>query len=161
MEETTLHMVEMYLNIYQKTRNSTILFTEAVLFRSFKFSSLTSDHSWNQLVISVRYYAFKKTIANLLDFLEIAWTTRDYDKMHVYMYIFIVFIIRDLITFNCFRVFFSLRKLFNFRFRPIFTFNKKEPQSGQFATYRRNALFEFLTSQTGQMAFPIFKVIMR
>ena len=29
---------------------------------------------------------------------------------------------------------------------------KKEPQSCQFATYRRNALFEFLTSQTGQMA---------
>ena len=27
--------------------------------------------------------------------------------------------------------------------------------------YRRNALFEFLTSQTGQMAFPIFKVIIR
>ena len=38
---------------------------------------------------------------------------------------------------------------------------KKEPQSCQFATYWQNALFEFLTSQTGQMAFPIFKVIMR
>ena len=32
-------------------------------------------------------------------------------------------------------------------------------QSCQFATYRQNALFEFLKSQTGQMAFPIFKVI--
>ena len=38
---------------------------------------------------------------------------------------------------------------------------KKEPESCQFATDRRNALFEFLTSQTGQMAFPIFKVITR
>ena len=38
--------------------------------------------------------------------------------------------------------------------------NKKWPQSCQFATYRRNGLFEFSTSQTGQMAFPIFKVIM-
>ena len=48
-----------------------------------------------------------------------------------------------------------------FRFCSIFIFNKKEPQSCQFATYRRNALFEFLTSQTGQMAFPILKFIMR
>ena len=49
------------------------------------------------------------------------------------------------------------RKLSTFRFRSIFIFNKKETQSCQFATYRCNALFEFLTSQTGQ----IFKVIMR
>ena len=47
------------------------------------------------------------------------------------------------------------------QFRSIFIFNKKEPQSFQFATYRRNALFEFLTSQIGQMAFPVSKVIMR
>ena len=68
----------------------------------------------------------------------------------------------DLTMFERLRVIFSLkRKLFNFRFRSIFIFNKKEPQSCQFATYRRNALFEFLTSQTGQMAFLIFKVIMR
>ena len=33
-------------------------------------------------------------------------------------------------------------------------FQKKQPQSCQFATYRRNALFEFLTSKTGQIAFP-------
>ena len=38
-------------------------------------------------------------------------------------------------------------------------FQQKEPQSCQFATYRRKALIEFLTSQTGQMAFAIFKVI--
>ena len=50
------------------------------------------------------------------------------------------------------------RKLANFRFCSIFIFNKKEPQSCQCATYRRNALFEFLRSQTGQMALPIFKV---
>ena len=43
----------------------------------------------------------------------------------------------------------------------MFIFNKKEPQNCQFATYRRNALFDFLTSQTGQMAFPTFKVITR
>ena len=53
------------------------------------------------------------------------------------------------------------RKVFNFCFRSIFIFNKKEPQSCQFATYRRKALFDFLTSQTGQMAFQIFKVAMR
>ena len=53
------------------------------------------------------------------------------------------------------------RKTSNFRFRSIFIFNKKEFQSCQFATYRRNALFEFLTSQTGQMAFTVFKVIVR
>ena len=68
----------------------------------------------------------------------------------------------DLIVFKCFRFIFSLKKkTIQFRFRSIFIFNKKEPQSCQFATYRRNALFEFLTSQTGKMAFPIFKVIMR
>ena len=39
------------------------------------------------------------------------------------------------------------RKLSNFRFRSIFIFNKKEPQSCQFATYWRNPLLEFLTSQ--------------
>ena len=43
----------------------------------------------------------------------------------------------------------------------MFIFNKKEPQSCQFATYRRNALYEFLTSQTGQKAFQISKVIMK
>ena len=68
----------------------------------------------------------------------------------------------DLIIFKCFRVIFSLkRKLSNFRFRLIFIFNKREPQSCQFATYQRNALFEFLMSQTGKMAFPNFKVITR
>ena len=68
----------------------------------------------------------------------------------------------DLTMFECLRVIFSLkRKLFNFRFRLIFVFNKKEPRSCQFATYRRNALFEFLTSQPGQVAFPISKVIIR
>ena len=30
-----------------------------------------------------------------------------------------------------------------------------------FMEHRRNARFEFLTSQTGQMAFPVFQVIMR
>ena len=67
-----------------------------------------------------------------------------------------------LIIFKCFR-FISpwKRKLSNSRFRLIFIFIKKEPQSCQFATYRQNALFEFLTSQTGQMTFPSFKVIIR
>ena len=64
--------------------------------------------------------------------------------------------------FKCFRVIFSLKmKLSNFRFQSIFISNKKEPQSCQFATYEQNALFEFLTSQTGQMAFTVFKVIIR
>ena len=53
------------------------------------------------------------------------------------------------------------RKLSNFRFRSIFIFNKKERQSYQFATYQRKALFEFLTSQTGEMAFTVFNVIIR
>ena len=52
-------------------------------------------------------------------------------------------------------------ELFNFRFCLIFIFNKKEPQSRQFASYWRKALFEFLTSQTDKMAFTIFKVIVR
>ena len=55
----------------------------------------------------------------------------------------------------------SKRELSHFRFCSIFIFNKKEPQSCQFSTYLQNALFEFLMSQTGQMAFPTFKVIMR
>ena len=57
----------------------------------------------------------------------------------------------DLTIFKRFRVIFSLKKkkLSNFRFRSIFIFNKKEPQSCQFATQRRNALFDFLMSQTG------------
>ena len=52
-------------------------------------------------------------------------------------------------------------KLSNFRFRLIFIFNKKEPQSRQFVTYWQKALFEFLTSQIGEMAFIIFSVIIR
>ena len=52
------------------------------------------------------------------------------------------------------------RKLSNFRFCSIFIINKKEPESCQFATYRRNALFELLTSQKGKIDFPVFKVIM-
>ena len=47
----------------------------------------------------------------------------------------------------------KLKKLSNFCFCSIFIFNKKDHQ--------RNALLEFLTSQTEQMAFPIFKAIMR
>ena len=65
----------------------------------------------------------------------------------------------DLKVFECFRVSFSLKKLSYFHFRSIFICNKKESQSCQFATYRRNALLEFLTSQTRDMAFAIFKVI--
>ena len=38
-------------------------------------------------------------------------------------------------------------------------FQQKKPQSCQFATYQRNVLLEFLTSQTGKMAFPIFQLI--
>ena len=66
-------------------------------------------------------------------------------------------------NFEMFQSYFLLkkRKPSNCRFRSIFIVNKKEPQWCQFATYQRNALFEFLTPQTGQMAFPIFKVIMR
>ena len=42
------------------------------------------------------------------------------------------------------------------------TKKSQEPKkSCQFATLRQNALFEFLTSQTGQKAFTIFKVIIR
>ena len=56
--------------------------------------------------------------------------------------------------FKCFRVIFSLKmKLSNFRFQSIFISNKKEPQSCQFATYKQNALFEFLTSQTWLLQF--------
>ena len=53
------------------------------------------------------------------------------------------------------------RKLSNFCFCSIFIFNKQEPQSCQFSTYSQNTQFEFLTPQTGQMAFPIFKVVIR
>ena len=68
----------------------------------------------------------------------------------------------DVIIFKCLRVIFSLkRELSNLRFRSIFIFNEKESRTCQFAAYRQNALFEVLTSQTGQMAFPIFKVMMR
>ena len=68
----------------------------------------------------------------------------------------------DLMIFKCFRVIFSLKKkTIQFPLSFSLYFQQKEPQICQFATYRRNALFEFLTSQTGQMAFPIFKVIMR
>ena len=68
----------------------------------------------------------------------------------------------DLTIFQCFRVIFSLKKK-TIQFPLLFNlyFQQKKPQSCQFATYRRNALFEFLTSQTGEMAFPIFKVSMR
>ena len=55
----------------------------------------------------------------------------------------------------------SKRKLSNFRFHSIYIFNKKEPQSCQFGTYWRKALFEFLMSQTGKLAFTIFKVIIK
>ena len=50
-------------------------------------------------------------------------------------------------------------KLSNFRFRLIFIFNKKYPQSCQFVTYWQKALFEFLRSQTGKMTFITFNVI--
>ena len=52
-------------------------------------------------------------------------------------------------------------KLSNFRFRLTFIFNEKEHQSCQFANYWRKALFEILTSQTGEMAFITFSVIIR
>ena len=56
-----------------------------------------------------------------------------------------------------------------FRSCSIFVFNKKEPQSCQFASYQRKALFEFLTSQIFHFSelpfdvtnFPFFRVIMR
>ena len=67
----------------------------------------------------------------------------------------------DLMIFKCFTVISSLKKktiqfllLFN-----LYIQQKKETQSCQFASYRRNALF--LTSETGQMTFTIFKVIIR
>ena len=64
--------------------------------------------------------------------------------------------------FRCFRVIFSLkRKTIHFPISFSLYFQQKDPQSCQFATYQRNALFEFLTSQTGQMDFTIFKVIIR
>ena len=66
---------------------------------------------------------------------------------------------------NNFLMFWSIfslkKKTFQFPLSFNLYFQQKEPQSCQFATYRRNALFEFLMSQTGQMAFPIFEVIMR
>ena len=57
----------------------------------------------------------------------------------------------DDLTFFNFQSYFLLKKekISNFRFDSIFIFNKKELQSCEFATYRRNALFVFLTSQTG------------
>ena len=68
----------------------------------------------------------------------------------------------DLTIFKCFIVIFSLKKkTIQFPLSFNLYFQQKEPQSCQFATYRRNALFEFLTSQTGQMTFTIFKVIIR
>ena len=69
----------------------------------------------------------------------------------------------DLTIFKCFRVIFSLKNKtiqFPLSFN-LYLKKKKQPQSCQFATYWQNALFEFLTSQTGEMAFPIFKVIIR
>ena len=48
-----------------------------------------------------------------------------------------------LTVFKCYRVIFLLKKPFNFHFRLIFIFNKKEPQSCQFAAYRLNALLSF------------------
>ena len=71
--------------------------------------------------------------------------------------------INDLIIFKCFRLIFSLKKRtrqFPLSLNLYFQ-QKRAPKSCQFVTYRRNALFEFLTSQTGQMTFPVFKVIMR
>ena len=63
--------------------------------------------------------------------------------------------------FKRFKVIFSLKKkTIDFPLSVNLYFQLKRAQSCQFATYRRNDLFEFLTSQTGQMAFPIFKVIM-
>ena len=68
----------------------------------------------------------------------------------------------DLIVFKCFRFIFSLKKkTIQFPFLFNIYFQQKIAPKFQFATYRRNALFEVLASQTGQMAFPIFKVIMR
>ena len=67
----------------------------------------------------------------------------------------------DLTIFKCLRLIFSLKKQTAQFLLSFNLFSKEEPQSCQFVTYRRNALFEFLTSQTGQMTFPIFKVIMR
>ena len=68
----------------------------------------------------------------------------------------------DLTIFKCFRVIFFLKnKTIQFPLSSIFNFNKNESQSCQFVIYQRNALFEFLTSQTEEMAFPIFKGIIR
>ena len=65
-------------------------------------------------------------------------------------------------SFKCFRVIFSLKiKPSNFRFRLIFIFSRRELQSYQFATYWWKALSEFLTSQTGEIVFIIFNVIIR
>ena len=62
----------------------------------------------------------------------------------------------DLTFFKCFRVMFSLKKkTIQFPLSFNLYFQQKEPQSCQFATYKRNALFGLLTSQTGQMAFPM------
>ena len=69
----------------------------------------------------------------------------------------------DLKFFKCFRVIFSFKKKtsqFPLSFNLYFQ-QKKEPQSCQFAIHRRKTLFEFLTSQTGQMAYVIFNVIIR
>ena len=46
-----------------------------------------------------------------------------------------------------------------FRFCLISIFSKKDPESCQFVTDCRKALFEFLTLQTGEMAFIIFNGI--
>ena len=68
----------------------------------------------------------------------------------------------DLTFLKCFGVIFSSKSKY-----PIFAFiqslfsTKMSSKSCQFGTYQRKVLFEFLTSQTGQVAFIIFKIITR
>ena len=68
----------------------------------------------------------------------------------------------DLAVFKCFRVIFFLKnQTIQFAFSFNLYFQQKDRQSCQLAAYWWKALFEFLTSQTGKMAFIIFNVIIR
>ena len=67
-----------------------------------------------------------------------------------------------LAVFKCFRVIFSLKnQTIQFSFSFNLYFQQNNLQSCQFATYWWKGLFEFLTTQTGEMAFIIFSVIIR
>ena len=68
----------------------------------------------------------------------------------------------DLIIFKCFGVIFSIKKK-SIQFSLSFNlyFQQKNSTKVVNSPLTDETLFAFLTSKTGQIAFPIFKVIMR